>query len=138
MKDIWYISSFEAAIVSLFWNLPWTKITLRYNTNKCKLYINAVKMTQLGFYRIMINFKIKKYHLYFIILDTCCVKKWQLRWGHFWRRWNLGMSPTSSLMSLFYMFYSKRFFTRGTLTSIRIPRLANILTLFHDWLRALK
>ena len=32
----------------------------------------------------------------------------------------------------------ERFYTRGTLGSIRIPRLANIPTLFHDWPRSWK
>ena len=31
----------------------------------------------------------------------------------------------------------KRFYTRETLTSIRIPRLAKIPTLYRDWLRSL-
>ena len=34
-------------------------------------------------------------------------------------------------------FIQKRFFTRGTLRSIRISRLAKIPTLYHDWLRYL-
>ena len=32
----------------------------------------------------------------------------------------------------------KRFYNRGTLTSIRIPRLAKIPTLYRDWLISLK
>ena len=32
----------------------------------------------------------------------------------------------------------KRFYTRGTLASIMIPRLAEILTLYRDWLGSLK
>ena len=105
-----------------------------------KYMYNAVKWDK-GFHRIMIFYNIKKYHLYFIILDTCCVKKWQLRWGQFWRRWNLGMPPTSSLMSLFFFIcfiVRDTSLERGTLTSIRILRLVKIPTLYHDWLRALK
>ena len=34
--------------------------------------------------------------------------------------------------------YKKRFYTRGTLRSKRISRLAKILTLYGDWLRCLK
>jgi hypothetical protein len=36
------------------------------------------------------------------------------------------------------MFKEKRFYTRGTLRSIRISRLAKIPTLYRDWLRSLK
>ena len=32
----------------------------------------------------------------------------------------------------------ERFYTRGTLTSIRIPRLAKIPTLYRNWLSSLK
>ena len=36
------------------------------------------------------------------------------------------------------MYLQKRLYTRGTLRSIRIPRLAKIPTLCLDWLRSLK
>ena len=39
---------------------------------------------------------------------------------------------------VFLLFIQKRFYTRGTLTSTRVPQLAEISTLYCDWVRAFK
>ena len=40
--------------------------------------------------------------------------------------------------NIFISLIIKRFYTRGTLTSKRIPRLAKISIIYRDWLRFLK
>ena len=44
----------------------------------------------------------------------------------------------SPMLKIINLIVQKRFYTRGTLRSTSIPRLAKILTLYRDWLRALK
>ena len=52
----------------------------------------------------------------------------------FMLRWNIHVHSLISNP----LFLQKRFYTRGTLRSIRITRLAKIATLYCEWLRSLK
>ena len=50
----------------------------------------------------------------------------------------LTLCRTTSNQILCAKLIQKRFYTRGTLRRIRIPRLAKIPTLYRNWLRSLK